>query len=105
VQAAPKAEGIVGWAQAKCEEIKETFIALGIVVRAAGKAKPIVMTEEREKFLVDFLTDILVLYLIKLHWHMILTEWMRRPWTYRNEWMATFYLIFLLVRSKKPKNA
>jgi len=93
--------GLGGWLKAKYQEVKETFTALGIVAHAA---RTTTLTPEKEKFLVDFLTDILVLYLIKLHWHMILTEWMKRPWTYRYEWMATFYMIFLLVRSKKPKN-
>jgi hypothetical protein len=95
--------GIKGWVQAKVIEVKETFAAIGIVARAAGKAKPLLLTAEKEKFAMDFLTDILVLYLIRLHWHMIITEWMKRPWLYRGEWMATFYLIFLLVRSKRPK--
>lgn len=92
--------GLGGWLKSKYQEVKETFIAIGIVSRAAGKVG---LTPEKEKFAMDFLTDILVLYLIKIHWHMILTEWMKRPWAYRYEWMATFYLIFLLVRSKKPK--
>jgi hypothetical protein len=96
--------GVKGWVQAKVIEVKETFMAIGIVARAAGKASPVLLTPEKEKFAMDFLTDILVLYLIRLHWHMILTEWMKRPWAYRGEWMATFYLIFLLVRSKRPKD-
>ena len=95
--------GVAGWVQAKALEVKETFAALGIVARAAGKSGSALLTPEKEKFAIDFLTDILVLYLIRLHWHMILTEWMKRPWVYRGEWMATFYLVFLLVRSKKPK--
>jgi hypothetical protein len=97
-------EGVGGWLKAKYQEVKETITALGIVAHAAGQARPAVLTPEREKFAIDFLTDILVLYLIKMHWHMILTEWMRKPWAYRYEWMATFYLIYLLVRSKRPKN-
>ncbi|MFM8331028.1 MAG: hypothetical protein ACKN9T_05015 [Candidatus Methylumidiphilus sp.] len=96
--------GVGGWVKAKYQEVKETFMALGIVARAAGRHQSTALTPEREKFVMDFLTDILVLYLIKLHWHMILTEWMRRPWAYRYEWMATFYMVFLLVRSKRPKN-
>jgi hypothetical protein len=96
--------GLSGWVKAKGIEVKETFAAIGIVARAAGKAKPVLLTAEKEKFAMDFLTDILVLYLIRLHWHMIITEWMKRPWLYRGEWMATFFLIFLLVRSRRPKD-
>jgi hypothetical protein len=92
-----------GWLKAKYQEARETITALGIVARGAGKAKPLLLTPEKEKFAIEFMTDILVLYLIKLHWHMIMGRWIRNPWQYRSEWMATIYLIFLLVRSKKPK--
>ncbi len=60
-------------------------------------------TPAREKLALEFCTDLLVLYLIRLHWDMILGSWIKRPWQYRYQWMATVYLIFLLVRSKKPK--
>jgi len=88
-----------GWLQGKYQEVRETFTALGIVTRTL---KPSELTLEQEKFTVEFLTDILVLYLIKQHWHLIMSHWIRSPWQYRSEWMATIYLIFLLVRSKKP---
>jgi hypothetical protein len=96
------AQGVTGWAQAKYQEAKETATAMGIVLKAATRGKPIGLSPDKEKFAMEFLTDILVLFLIRLHWHMITTEWLRKPWTYRGEWMATFYLIFLLVRSKRP---
>jgi len=89
-----------GWLQAKYQEVRETFTALGIVTRTV---KPLSLNPEQEKFTVEFLTDILVLYLIKQHWHLIMGHWIRSPWQYRSEWMATIYMIFLLVRSKKPK--
>ena len=91
-----------GWLQAKYQEARETITALGIVTRSVGKAAPL-LTPEKEKFAIEFFTDILVLYLIKLHWHLIMSHWIRNPWQYRSEWMATIYMIFLLVRSKKPK--
>ena len=93
--------GVGGWLKAKVQEAKQSLTGHGIDATTSGKA--LALTPEKEKFAMDFLTDILVLYLIKLHWHMILTEWMKRPWAFRYEWMATFYMIFLLVRSKKPK--
>ena len=89
-----------GWLEAKYQEVKETITALGIVTRTV---KPLALTPEKEKFVIEFLTDILVLYLIKQHWHLIMGHWIRSPWQYRSEWMATIYMIFLLVRSKKPK--
>ena len=94
---------VAGWVKSKYQEAKETFTALGILVRAVGKGESLALTPEKEKFAIDFLTDILMLYLIKLHWHMILTEWVRRPWQYKSEWMATSYTMFLLIRSKLPK--
>lgn len=95
--------GVTGWVKGKYQEVKETFTAAGILIRAAGKGESVALSPEKEKFAMDFLTDILVLYLIKVHWHRILTEWIPRPWAFRYEWMATFYLIFLLVRSKRPQ--
>jgi hypothetical protein len=57
----------------------------------------------KESTLIEFFNDALVLFLIKLHWHMITQHWLRQPWRYRYEWMAAIYLIYLLVRSKRPK--
>lgn len=91
-----------GWIREKSLEIRETITAFGIVLRNAfgfNSQKGIV----KHAGLTDFLTDILVLYLIRLHWHAITQLWLKRPWLYRYEWMATVYMIFLLVRSKLPK--
>lgn len=70
-------------------------------VGGAGSALPWL----KESTVVEFLNDALVLFLIKLHWHMITQHWLRQPWLYRYEWMASFYLIFLLVRSRRPKKS
>ncbi len=94
--------GIAGWLEGKYQEAADTLSALRLVPHKGPGPRP-VLTPERRQFAVDFLTDILVLYLIKLHWGMIFNSWLRRPWQFRYEWMATFYLIFLLVRSRKPK--
>lgn len=95
--------GVGDWFKAKYQEARETFTAMGIVADAATRGPSQRLIPDKEKFLLEFFTDILVLYLTKLHWPMITGEWMKRPWLYRYEWMATFYLIFLLVRSKRPK--
>ncbi|MFZ4702182.1 MAG: cation transporter [Candidatus Methylumidiphilus sp.] len=92
-----------GWLKAKIEEAKETITALGIVTRGGGDPNTPILSADHEKFMIEFFTDLLVLYLIKLHWHLIMGHWIRNPWQYRSEWMATIYMIFLLVRSKKPK--
>ncbi len=59
----------------------------------------------KESTVVEFLNDALVLFLIKLHWHMITQHWLRQPWRYRYEWLAALYLIYLLVRSRRPKKS
>ena len=97
-------EGEPSWVKSKYQEAKETITALGILAKGtgnAGNSTPLI--PDKEKFVLEFFTDILVLYLIKLHWHLIMGHWIRNPWQYRSEWMATIYMIFLLVRSKKPK--
>lgn len=100
----PSVPGHAGtWARRKFQEIKEAAAALRIVFRnALGKGFP--SSPEKRKFVSEFLTDVLVLYLIKTHWHLITQHWLKRPWQYRYEWMAALYMIFLLVSSKKPKH-
>jgi hypothetical protein len=95
--------GFSGWVRDKSLEIRETITAFGIVFRKAfGWNSQQSLLKHSD--LTDFLTDILVLYLIRLHWHAITQFWLKRPWLYRYEWMATVYMIFLLVRSKRPKD-
>ncbi|WP_045223749.1 hypothetical protein [Methyloterricola oryzae] len=92
------------WADAKAQELKETLAALRIVLqdKLGGKLQA---SPERSKFLGEFLTDILVLYLIKTHWTLITQQWLKRPWQHRYEWLASLYMIYLLVSSKKPKSS
>lgn len=80
----------------------EALRALGSLAQGGSGKKP-VLTAENEALIFDFFTDLLVLYLIKVHWHLIMGHWIKNPWQYRGEWMATLYLIFLQVRSKKTK--
>ncbi|QFY43723.1 cation transporter [Candidatus Methylospira mobilis] len=96
-------DGLSRWLRAKYQEIGETLTALGIVIRNTfgWKSQKGFL---KHSDLTDFLTDILVLYLIRAHWHAITELWLKRPWLYRYEWMATIYMIFLLMRSKLPKN-
>lgn len=85
------------WLKRKIEEIRETFLAIKILLSRA--------IEHRPRWVKEFMNDLLMLFLIKLHWHQILTEWLPRPWTYRYEWLATIYLIYLSVQSKVPQTA
>lgn len=90
------------WTNAKAQELRETLAALRIVLqdKLGGKLQA---SPERSKFFTEFLTDILVLYLIKTHWTLITQQWLKRPWQHRYEWLASLYMIYLLVSSKKPK--
>jgi hypothetical protein len=96
--------GITGWIGEKVNNLRDTVAAFGILARGAGRSgsvRPSSVLESR--YVNEFFTDALVLYLIRLHWHMITQHWLRQPWVYRYEWTAALYLIYLLVRSKRPK--
>ena len=54
-----------------------------------------------ERTVINFLNDIAALYLVKIHWDLITKRWTQAPFTYRYEWLTVFYLVFLLVRSRK----
>lgn len=87
----------IHWLKMKVEEIRETVYALRILISRFFGTQP--------RWSKEFMNDLLMLFLIKLHWHQILTEWLPRPWTYRYEWMATIYMIYLSVQSKVPQAA
>ena len=90
------------WATRKYSDAKETVQAAKVITKL-GLKKPNSFIKDPEKAIIDFLNDILVLYLIKLHWTRITQEWLPRPWLHRYHWTAVFYLFYLLMRSRKPK--
>lgn len=90
------------WAKAKYVETKETVQAATIITKL-GLKKPTAFIKDPEKAIIDFLNDVLVLFMIRLHWPAITQQWILRPLQYRYEWMALFYMVFLLVRSRRPK--
>jgi hypothetical protein len=89
---------ITRWTKEKITDAKETVQAAKIVFK---KRKALV--KDPEKAVIDFLNDILVLYLIKMHWTHITQLWLPNPLKYRSELTAMFYMFFLLVRSRKKK--
>ncbi|WP_024300201.1 hypothetical protein [Methylomicrobium lacus] len=89
------------WFGNKYDDAKETLQAAKIVT--TGLTKPGKFFKDPEKMVIDFLNDMLVLFLIRLHWDHITKEWIPRPFRYRYEWMAAFYMIYLLMRSRRPK--
>ena len=88
------------WASEKYTDIKETTQAVKIL--AKGWRKKSALIKDPEKATIDFFNDILVLYLIKLHWTRITQEWMLQPWTFKTQWTAIFYLFYLFMRSRRP---
>lgn len=92
------------WLTEKLQEARETLTAMNILIRRSlGSASAAVSHQPR--WIKEFMNDLLMLYLIKLHWHHIITEWLPRPWTHRYEWAATIYLIYLSVQARLPKTA
>ena len=89
-----------GWMDEKMAEVRETWQATGVIVRQVVRASG---GFPRATWFNDFLNDLLMLYLIKMHWPSITQFWLPHPWRYRYEWMATFYLIYLQVKSRLPK--
>lgn len=93
---------VTRWAKEKFGEAKETVQAAKVLTKL-GLKKPKAFLKDPEKSIIDFLNDILVLFLIKLHWGEITQNWVVKPLKYRYEWMALFYMFYLLVRSRRQK--
>lgn len=90
------------WFKQKYDDTRETLQAAKVLTKVGLKKKKTFINDP-EKAIIDFLNDILVLFLIRLHWDRITKDWIPNPLKYRYEWMAVFYMIYLLMRSRKPK--
>jgi len=90
------------WLHDKIVAAQETAQAVRVLGKM-GIRGPKALFKDPEKAVIDFLNDILVLYLIKVHWNRITQQWLVKPIAHRYEWLATFYMFFLLVRSRRPK--
>jgi len=89
------------WVAEKYGDAKETAQAAKVIAKI-GLKKPKSFIKDPEKAIIDFSNDILVLYLIRLHWTRITQEWLLKPWAFKSQWAAVFYLFYLLVRSRRP---
>lgn len=104
IASVPATQRLRLWLTEKLQEARETLVAMNILIRRSlGSASAAVSHQPR--WIKEFMNDLLMLYLIKLHWHHIITEWLPRPWTHRYEWAATIYLIYLSVQARLPKTA
>lgn len=90
------------WVQDKFTETRETAQAVGVLAKLGMKKKPALL-KDPEKTLIDFFNDVLVLYLIKTHWHLITQHWITKPFRHRYEWLSVFYMMYLLLRSRNPR--
>jgi hypothetical protein len=90
------------WIAEKQRDVKETVQAAKVITKL-GLKKQKLFVQGPEKAMIDFFNDILVLYLIKLHWIRITQEWIPKPWAFKYQWTAVFYLFYLLMRSRRPK--
>ncbi|MCX7087533.1 MAG: hypothetical protein NTV00_05680 [Methylococcales bacterium] len=89
------------WVKGKYSDAKETVQAAKVITKL-GMKRPGNFVQDPEKAVIDFLNDILVLYLIKMHWKHVVKLWLPNPFKYRYEWLTVFYLFYLLMRSRKP---
>jgi hypothetical protein len=87
--------------KAKAEDLKTKAKMLSQLASAQTKGKKVMQDLLTEKSVTNFFNDIVVFYLVKTHWDLINQKWLKEPLKYRNAWLTTFYLVFLLVRYRK----
>jgi len=90
----------VRWTRDKWAQMRRTATALQQISSSRMKHVPAVL-QDPERTITEFLTDVLVLYLIKVHWERITVQWLRAPFTYRYQWLSVFYLVYLMVRARR----
>jgi hypothetical protein len=89
------------WLKDKTGDLKIKAKLLSQFASTQLKGKPALQEFLSEKSVINFLNDVVVFYLVKTHWEMINQKWLKEPLKYRNAWLSTFYLVFLLVRYRK----
>lgn len=87
--------------KAKAADWKMKAKLLSQFASAQTQGNPMLKGILSEKSVTNFFNDIVVFYLVKTHWELINQKWLRQPLKYRNAWLTTFYLVFLLVRYRK----
>lgn len=71
-----------------------------VAMKSGGKAA---LPFDAKDWFIHFANDLVVFYLIRLHWNRIIGQWLPNPWAFRYQWMTVVYLVFLLVRFRKAK--
>jgi hypothetical protein len=85
----------------KAQELRFKARVVKEVAKVKAESDPALRLFMDEKAIIGFLNDLTALYLVKIHWDLITKQWIRAPFTHRYHWMAVFYLVFLLVRSRR----
>jgi hypothetical protein len=75
----------------------------GIIALKTGRKPP--LPADAADWAINFANDLVMFYLVKVHWQRITKLWLPNPWTYRYQWLAILYLTFLLVRYRKARKA
>lgn len=91
----------IGQAKARVEEWKFKARLMSQVISYHPQLNPMLKSMLSERAILNFSNDLVTFYLIKVHWDLITQKWIKQPFKYRNAWLTTFYLVFLLVRSRK----
>lgn len=94
-------KGKTGNLKTKAADLKMKATLLSGFAAAQIRGKPILQGMLSEKAIISFFNDIVVFYLIKVHWELISQKWLKQPLKFLNAWMTIFYLVFLLVRFRK----
>ena len=87
--------------KAKAADWKTKGKLLSQFASGQTKGKSVLQNILSEKSVINFTNDVVVFYLVKQHWELITQKWLKQPLKYRNAWLTTFYLVFLLVRYRK----
>lgn len=77
-------------------DVKARLIAL-----APERLRPLIEQATTEKAILNFANDVLVFYLIRIHWSLISERWLKEPAKHLDAWLAVFYLLYLLVRFRR----
>lgn len=72
-----------------------------VVAATPQRFQPVVESAMTEKAVTNFFNDIVAFYLIRVHWDLIVKQWIKNPVKHGNAWLTVFYLVFLLVRYRK----
>lgn len=85
----------------KAQELRFKARVVKEVAKVKAETDPALRLFMNEKAIIGFLNDLTAFYLVKIHWDLITKHWIRAPFAHRYHWMAVFYLVFLLVRSRR----